>query len=108
MYVGNNIVSALNSDSPNYFEVGGPDTAIMYAVGNALASIPGLVLPPLGVYLARVANGSWTPLFGTSHDDYAIFGLFSASRNALVNDLVCRRVVFCDHDGDRNCISPDS
>ena len=40
----------------------------MYAVGNALASIPGLVLPPLGVYLARAANGSWTPLFGMSRD----------------------------------------
>lgn len=27
------------------------------------ASVPGLVLPPLGVILARAANGSWTPLF---------------------------------------------
>jgi hypothetical protein len=24
------------TDSPNYFEVGGKDTALMYAVGNAL------------------------------------------------------------------------
>jgi hypothetical protein len=27
---------APSADSPNYFEVGGKDTALMYAVGNAL------------------------------------------------------------------------
>eukprot|EP01051_Picozoa_sp_SAG22_P008441 SAG22_NODE_641_length_8235_cov_9.502704_7_plen_158_part_00 len=50
--------------SPNYLEVGGPDTALMYAVGNAIASIPGLALPPLGLALLRVSGGSWMPLFG--------------------------------------------
>eukprot|EP01051_Picozoa_sp_SAG22_P000662 SAG22_NODE_19_length_32182_cov_39.206963_19_plen_229_part_00 len=46
----------------SYLEVGGPDTAILMAVGNTLASIPGMVIPPLGVYLKR-RTGSWIPLF---------------------------------------------
>ena len=49
--------------SANYYEVGGPDTALLYAVGNALASIPGLVLPPLGL-LIFTRTGSYFPLFG--------------------------------------------
>ena len=47
----------------NYLEVGGPDVALMYAIGNALASIPGMILPPLGLALMRRFNGSWLPLF---------------------------------------------
>ena len=35
--------------SANYLEVGGKDTALMYAVANAIASIPGLVLPSVGL-----------------------------------------------------------
>lgn len=50
--------------SPNYYEVGGKDTALMYGVGNAAASIPGMVLPPLGLLLMRLSRGSWLPLFG--------------------------------------------
>ena len=38
------------------------DTALMYAVANAIASIPGLVLPPVGLYLLRKTN-SYMPLF---------------------------------------------
>ena len=34
----------------------------MYAVANAIASIPGLVLPPVGLYLMRKTN-SYLPLF---------------------------------------------
>ena len=37
--------------------------ALQYAVGNALASIPGLALPPIGLALLRL-TGSWLPLFG--------------------------------------------
>lgn len=48
----------------NYLEVGGPDVALMYAIGNALASVPGMILPPLGLTLMRRFNGSWLPLFG--------------------------------------------
>ena len=38
------------------------DTALMYAVANAIASIPGLVLPAVGLYLMRKTN-SYLPLF---------------------------------------------
>ena len=35
----------------------------MYAVGNAAASVPGMVLPPLGLLLMKWSGGSWLPLF---------------------------------------------
>ena len=49
--------------SANYLEVGGKDTALMYAVGNAIASIPGLMLPSVGLLLLR-KTGSHVALFG--------------------------------------------
>ena len=49
--------------SANYLEVGGKDTALMYAVGNSIASIPGLVLPSVGLLLVK-RSGSYVPLFG--------------------------------------------
>ena len=49
--------------SANYLEVGGKDTALMYAVGNSIASIPGLVLPSVGLLLVK-RTGSYLPLFG--------------------------------------------
>eukprot|EP01050_Picozoa_sp_SAG11_P002073 SAG11_NODE_100_length_16863_cov_12.374911_15_plen_511_part_00 len=65
--------------SANYLEVGGKDTALMYSVGNALASIPGLMLPPLGFWLLRRTN-SWLPLFGFSAGCTMLAGLwFNAS-----------------------------
>eukprot|EP01051_Picozoa_sp_SAG22_P018304 SAG22_NODE_3043_length_1995_cov_1.829114_1_plen_113_part_00 len=56
-------------------EVGGKDTAIMYAVGNALASVPGMVLPPLGLWLMR-KTGSYMPLFGITGAVTLLTGLW--------------------------------
>lgn len=46
----------------SYLEVGGKDTAVLMAVGNTLATIPGMIAPPLKLWLMRL-TGSWMPLF---------------------------------------------
>ena len=51
--------------SQNYYEVGGPDTAILTSVGNVFASLGGMVAPPLGVWL-QVTTGQWYPLYALS------------------------------------------
>jgi len=48
--------------SNNYYEIGGSNTAVLSGVGNVCASIPGLVLPALGVALRQRFN-SWSPIF---------------------------------------------
>ena len=47
----------------------------MYAVANAIASIPGLVLPPVGVYLMRKTN-SYMPLFAGCGTITMLAGLY--------------------------------
>lgn len=48
--------------SSNYYEVGGRNTAMLSGVGNVFASVPGLVLPAIGVALKRRFD-SWAPIF---------------------------------------------
>jgi len=48
--------------SANYYEVGGRDTAMINAVGNTFANIPGIIAPGLGLFLFQW-TGSWMPLF---------------------------------------------
>ena len=48
--------------SANYYEVGGRDTAMINAVGNTFANIPGIIAPGLGLFLLQ-RTGSWVPLF---------------------------------------------
>jgi hypothetical protein len=48
--------------SANYYEVGGRDTAMINAVGNTFANVPGIVAPGLGLFLLQW-TGSWRPLF---------------------------------------------
>lgn len=47
---------------PNYYEIGGGQTAVLSAVGNVFASVPGLVLPLVGVAL-RQYFGNFKPIF---------------------------------------------
>jgi|EP01043_Picozoa_sp_COSAG02_P002697 hypothetical protein len=47
----------------------------MYAVANAIASIPGLVLPPVGLYLVRKTN-SYMPLFAGCGTITMLAGLY--------------------------------
>ena len=70
--------------SANYLEVGGPDTAMLNAVGNTVSNVPGFVVPISGVFLRNLTGaqtlvhplldgavaftsaccaGSWAPLF---------------------------------------------
>ena len=48
--------------SANYYEVGGRDTAMINAVGNTVANVPGILAPALGLWLLQ-RTGSWLPLF---------------------------------------------
>ena len=48
--------------SPNYMEVGGPDTAVLSAVGNTAANLTGLTVPTIGAYF-KSSTGSYTGLF---------------------------------------------
>lgn len=48
--------------SANYYEVGGKDTAMINAVGNTVANLPGIIAPGLGLFLLQ-RTGSWQPLF---------------------------------------------
>lgn len=45
----------------SYFEVGGPDAAILNSVGNCAANGAGLWTPPLSVLLRYMFGGSWLP-----------------------------------------------
>jgi hypothetical protein len=46
--------------SQNYYEVGGPDTAILTSVGNVFASLGGWIAPSLGaVLINRTGRFSW-------------------------------------------------
>ena len=47
----------------------------MYAVANAIASIPGLVLPTVGLYLMRKTN-SYMPLFAICGSITMLAGLY--------------------------------
>eukprot|EP01052_Picozoa_sp_SAG31_P018184 SAG31_NODE_1276_length_9044_cov_10.002236_7_plen_75_part_00 len=47
----------------------------MYAVANAIASIPGLVLPRVGLYLLRKTN-SYLPLFAGCGTITMLAGLY--------------------------------
>lgn len=53
----------LPTDEANYIEFGGEHCASLYAVGNALANVPGFAIAALGA-LVRQRTGSLLPLFG--------------------------------------------
>ena len=53
----------LRTDEANYIEFGGEHCASLYAVGNALANVPGFAIAALGA-LVRQRTGSLLPLFG--------------------------------------------
>ena len=47
---------------PNFYELGGEDTAILQSLGNALAQIPGFLCAPLDLLLRRL-TGSWATIY---------------------------------------------
>lgn len=44
---------------PNFYELGGKDSAVLNSVCNSLASFQGVIVAPLGVLLRRMSGGSW-------------------------------------------------
>ena len=46
----------------NYEDVGGPDSAILWSVGNPLASVPGLIAPMLAASI-KATTGKYNALF---------------------------------------------
>ena len=47
---------------PNFYELGGEDTAILNSLANALAQIPGFLCAPLDLLLRRL-TGSWATIY---------------------------------------------
>ena len=77
--------------SQNYYEVGGPDTAILTSVGNVFASVGGMAAPPLGLYLMRRFNGQWYPVFLVA----AIIHWFAGiSFFCLASDIPARQLLY--------------
>ena len=72
----------------NYLEVGGQNTALLKAVGNTLANVPGWLIPLAGVWLRRLTpSGSWLPLFCGSAALHVVAGLHFLRRGAVVSAL---------------------
>ena len=44
---------------PNPLEVGGPDTAVLHSVGNAIGNMPGVLVAPVGLLLRGATGGAW-------------------------------------------------
>ena len=66
----------------NYLEVGAANTALLKAVGNTMANVPGLLIPIVGVAL-RKATGAWMPLFCMSASLHLVAGAHFMWRGAV-------------------------
>ena len=76
--------------SQNYYEVGGPDTAILTSVGNVFASLGGMVAPMLGTYLLA-RTGQWYPLYAISAGIHVFAGFFFA---IFASDTPARQLLY--------------
>ena len=76
--------------SQNYYEVGGPDTAILTSVGNVFASLGGMVAPMLGTYLLA-RTGQWYPLYAISAGIHVCAGVFFA---IFASDTPARQLLY--------------
>lgn len=89
--------------SSNLIEVGGEDTAIMNAIANNLANVPGFLSPLIGAWLrsrptADGSPGSLMPLFLFS----AIFQLMAGYSFGLFASIIPARDILAARDAKRN------
>jgi hypothetical protein len=76
--------------SQNYYEVGGPDTAILTSVGNVFASLGGMIAPPVGAWLLAT-TGKWYPLYAIAAGIHVFAGAFFA---AFASDTPARQLLY--------------
>jgi fucose permease len=76
--------------SQNYYEVGGPDTAILTSVGNVFASLGGMIAPALGAWLLA-STGQWYPLYAIAAAIHVVAGVFFA---VCASDTPARQLLY--------------
>jgi len=68
---------------PNFWELGGKDSAVLNSVCNSLASFQGVIVAPIGVLLRRLSGGSWATQYIVSAVMLVFTGTFYTSQLTL-------------------------
>ena len=63
---------------PNFYELGGEDSAILNSTANALCQIPGFLCAPLNIFLRRLTGGSWAAIYMLGSAAYLVTSLWYA------------------------------